>query len=134
MGEKSKLEQNRNFCLNAFDNLSFSIHSVTPLQIRSTPLVTPYLWPHLRKIKFFIIDSFCLYYVIHPFSTDMMVQFMCCVPCKSLLILGFSLFLQPYLLLHLHTGKRDQNCLPANIQSVLGYSDKPFYISAVKNY
>ena len=69
--------------------ISFSIHSVTPLQIRSTPLVTPYLWPHLRKIKFFIIDSFCLYYVIHPFSTDMMVQFMCCVPCKSLLILEF---------------------------------------------
>jgi len=28
---------------------------------------------HLRKIHFFIIDSFCLYYVIHPFSTDTMV-------------------------------------------------------------
>lgn len=27
----------------------------------------------IRKIHFFIIDSFCLYYVIHPFYTDTMV-------------------------------------------------------------
>ena len=74
------------FCLNAFDNLSFSIHSVTPLQIRSTPLVTPYLWPHLRKIKFFIIDSFCLYYVIHPFSTDTMVLYICCALLRVFLL------------------------------------------------
>jgi len=42
---------------------------------------------HIREIHFFIIDSFCLYYVIHPFYTDTMVLsiYKCCAPSLFLL-------------------------------------------------
>ena len=42
----------------------------------------------LRKIHFFIIDSFCLYYVIHPFYTDTKVPYIFMLrPSESLLVI-----------------------------------------------
>ena len=150
---------------------------------------------HLREIHFFIIDSFCLYYVIHPFSTDTTVLYIYMLrpltllannhltslndvasillfhnqqPCSgiiniltcllsyrskivyfqnyqpfSLSLKGREFMVMTLLFLRFSTLIRylpctssvcceyDQICKHANIQSVLGYSDKPFK-SAVK--
>jgi len=70
------------------------------------------LSPHLRKIHFFIIDSFCLYYVIHPFSTDTMVLYdICCALLRVfLLTTNWQLSLNDFAstLLHHH----DLNIMP----------------------
>jgi hypothetical protein len=148
---------------------------------------------HIREIHFFIIDSFCLYYVIHPFYTDTMVLSIyiyaappppsCWQPldinsmllfhnhqpcsgifniliCRFLIFERNSLYFQNYQPFSMNMKWKVENSwydflfrfptliryLPctnsvyceydqiskhANIQSVLGYSDKPF-TSAVK--